>query len=461
MKRGSLRSALGRTRVLVTGMVVVAVGGTMALSATGNPAGAASAATPGVTNTSITLGATEPLTGVAQNYNDIAPAMNAVFAWANAHGGVNGRKIVFDIKDDQYTPSITSTMTHQLVLQNNIFADVGSLGTPTQLAVQGYLNGQKIPQLFILSGCNCWSSAKYPWSSGWQPPYTVDGKILGAYVAKTFKGQKVGYFTQDDEFGQDFLKGAAMEIKSSSVVNSQTYAATTAAFVAGVNTQVAALQQAGAQVVMMASIPPFTGLFLNAAATLGYHPQLVIDGVSGDPGAIGSQAALSTPPSGTEALLNGAITDGYGPFENQTTNPWVKVAKKLLADYDPGLLAKNGLTGDELVGVAVGYTVVQSLQAAGRNLTRQGLLNAIAAKGKSFVNSGYVPYSYTSTVHFGYEGEQLYKMSTTAPPVVLPGGQFIGLSPVGPIYQTSPGAGPVKVYSGHQDAVPAKLAKTA
>ena len=159
--------------------------------------------------------------------------------------------------------------------------------------------------------------------------------------------------------------------------------------------------------------------------------------------------------------MNGAITDGYGPFENQTTNPWVKVAKKLLADYDPGLLAKNGLTGDELVGVAVGYTVVQSLQAAGRNLTRQGLLNAIAAKGKSFVNSGYVPYSYTSTVHFGYEGEQLYKMSTTAPPVVLPGGQFIGLSPVGPIYQTSPGAGPVKVYSGHQDAVPAKLAKTA
>ena len=161
-----------------------------------------------MTSTTITLGATEPLTGVAANYNDIAPAMAAVFDWANAHGGVNGRKIDFKYLDDQYTPSVTSTMTHQLVLQDNIFADVGSLGTPTQLAVQGYLNSQKIPQLFILSGCNCWSSSKYPYSSGWQPPYTVDGKILGSYVAKNFKGEKIGYFTQDDEFGQDFLKGA-------------------------------------------------------------------------------------------------------------------------------------------------------------------------------------------------------------------------------------------------------------
>ena len=127
MKRFSLRSARSRTRVLATGVVVCAMAGTMALSASGL-AGAASAATPGVTSTTIDLGATEPLTGVAANYGDIAPAIAAVFVWANAHGGVNGRQIVFKYDDDQYTPSITSTMTHELVLQNNIFADVASLG---------------------------------------------------------------------------------------------------------------------------------------------------------------------------------------------------------------------------------------------------------------------------------------------------------------------------------------------
>ena len=459
MKRFSLHSARRRARLYATGVVACAVVGTMALTASG-PANAASVSTPGVTATSISLGATEPLTGVAANYNDIAPAMKAVFAWANAHGGVNGRQINLTIDDDQYTPSITATMTHQLVLQNNIFADVGSLGTPTQLQVQPYLNGLKVPQLFILSGCNCWSSSKYPYSSGLQTPYTVDGKILGSYVAKNFSGEKVGYFTQDDEFGFDAIKGLNMEIKGSSVVNKQTYVASTAAYVAGLQSQVAALQASGAKVVVLAAIPPFVGLFATTAATLGYTPQLVIDGVAGDPSAIGAPAALTTPAPNGQALLNGAITDGYGAFENQTSNAWVQVATKLLTKYDSEV-AKNGITGDELTGFNLGYLVYQALKAAGKNLTRQGLLNAIAADGKNFVNSGFVPYSYSSTVHFGYEGEQLYKMSTTAKPITLPTGTFMGVTPVGPVYYTSPGAGPVKVWHGAQDKVPASLSSTA
>ena len=363
MKQFSLHSARRRARLYATGVVACAVVGTMALAASG-PADAASVSTPGVTSTSITLGATEPLTGVAANYNDIAPAMQAVFSWANAHGGVNGRKINFKFLDDQYTPSITSTLTHQLVLQDNIFADVGSLGTPTQLQVQPYLNGLKVPQLFILSGCNCWSSSKYPYSSGYQPPYTVDGKILGSYVAKNFSGEKVGYFTQDDEFGFDTIKGLNMEIKGSSVVSKQTYVASTAAYVAGLNSQVAALQASGAKVVVLAAIPPFVGLFATTAATLGYTPQLVIDGVAGDPSAIGAPAALTTPAPNGQALLNGAITDGYGAFENQTSNPWVQVATKLLTKYDSEV-AKNGITGDELVGFNLGYTIYQALKAGG------------------------------------------------------------------------------------------------
>jgi ABC-type branched-subunit amino acid transport system substrate-binding protein len=414
-----------------------------------------------VTATSVTLGATEPLTGVADNYNDIAPAIAAVFAAFNAHGGVNGRQIKYTYLDDQYTPSITATMTHELVLQDNIFADVASLGTPTQLDVQPYLNSQKIPQLFVLSGCNCWSSAKYPYTSGYEPPYSVDGKILGAYTAKNFAGEKIGYFTQDDEFGFDTIKGLDMEIKSSSVVSQQTYVATTAAYIAGLNSQVAALQASGAKVVVVAAIPVFVNLFATTAATLGYTPQLVIDGVAADPSAIGSSGVLSTPAPAGQALLNGAITDSYnGAFENQTSNPWVQVATKLLTKYD-SQVATKGITGDELVGFNVGYTMVQALQAAGKNLTRQGLMNAIAADGTKFINAGFVPYSYSSTVHYGYEGELLYKMSTSATPIKLPSGTYMGVEPLGTVYYTSPGAGPVKVWTGAQDKVPASLSKVA
>jgi ABC-type branched-subunit amino acid transport system substrate-binding protein len=462
MKRFSLRVTRSRVRLIATGAVAAAMAGTMALSAS-TTANAASASTPGVTATTINLGATEPLTGVADNYNDIAPAIDAVFDAVNAHGGVNGRQIKFTYLDDQYTPSITSTMTHELVLQDNIFADVASLGTPTQLEVQPYLNSQKVPELFVLSGCNCWSSSKYPYTSGYQPPYTVDGKILGYYTAKNFSGEKVGYFTQDDEFGFDTVKGLDMEIKASAVVSKQTYVASTAAYVAGLSSQVAALQAAGAKVVVMAAIPPFVNLFATTAATLGYTPQLVIDGVAGDPSAIGSAAALSTagtPAPAGQALLNGAITDEYGNPENQTSNPWVQVATKLLTKYDPQVATK-GITGDELVGFNLGYTIVQALQAAGKNLTRQGLLNAIAADGHKFVESGFVPYSYSSSVHFGYEGEQLYKMSTSATPVTLPNGTFMGTEPISPVYYTSPGAGPVKVWHGAQDKVPSSLEKIA
>ena len=81
------------------------------------------------------------------------------------------------------------------------------------------MNAQKVPQLFIESGCNCWSNPKYPLSLGWQPPYTVDGKILGSYIKANFAGKKIGYLYQADEFGQDVVKGLDMEIPSSSVVS--------------------------------------------------------------------------------------------------------------------------------------------------------------------------------------------------------------------------------------------------
>ena len=201
-------------RALVAGSMGLMLGVTLL------PATAEAESTPGVTSSSITIGATVPLTGpAAPGYDEIAPAMNAVFSYVNAHGGVDGRKIHYTYLDDGYNPANTATLTRKLVLQDNIFADVGSLGTPTQSAVQGFLNSQKVPQLFIESGCNCWNNPKYPYSLGWQPPYTVDGKILGSYIKANFAGKKIGYLYQDDEFGQDVVKGLDMEIPSSSVVS--------------------------------------------------------------------------------------------------------------------------------------------------------------------------------------------------------------------------------------------------
>src|ERR1700683_2371982 len=431
------------------------------------PEAANAESTPGVTASQITIGATVPLTGpAAPGYDEIAPAMNAVFDWVNAHGGVYGRKIKYIYLDDAYNPANTATLTRQLVLQDNIFADVGSLGTPTQAAVQSFLNEQKVPQLFIESGCNCWSNPKYPYSLGWQPPYTVDGKILGSYIKANFAGKKIGYLYQDDEFGQDVVKGLDMEIPASSVVSQQTYDAATLA--GPLSNQMAALKAAGAQVVVLATIPAATALAMLPAAVISYFPQYVVDSVGADPPTVGPLLASFAQKGGASAsqvsasagLLNNVITTAYFPPEADTANPWVQDAKKILQQYAPTLYAKSGLDGQSVYGVVVVYAFVQALEKAGKNLTRQGLLNAIGSDGKTFVTPGFVPLSYSNSVHFGFEGEEVVKLESSAPPAVTPTGSWIGGVPVTPVEVTSPGSGPVKKYTGPTSVPPKSLTST-
>jgi ABC-type branched-subunit amino acid transport system substrate-binding protein len=455
----------GKRRAVAASGAVFAV----ALAACGSPGGGGTASNvPGVTANSITIGATVPLTGpAAPGYSEIAPAVNAVFAWVNAHGGVYGRKINYIYLDDGYNASNTAAQTRKLVLQDHIFADVGSLGTPTQLAVQSYLNSLKIPQLFIESGCNCWSQSQYPYSLGWQPPYTVEGKILGAYIAQHFAGKKIGYLYQDDEFGQDVVKGLDMEIPAASVVSRQTYDAATLS--GPLSNQMAALKSAGAEVVVLATVPAATALAMLPAAAIGYLPQYVVDSVGADAPTVGPLlASFTTAGGGTAAeaqaakgLLAGVISDTYLPLENDTSNPWIQVTEKLLQDYAPSLWAAHGLDGNTLYGVALGYTFVQALQAAGPNLTRDGLMAAIASKGASFVTPGLVPLSYSQSVHFGFEGAEVVQASPTAPTISTPTGSWIGPVAVSPVETTSPGAGPVVPYSGAQPSPPSSLVNTA
>ena len=431
------------------------------------PAAAEAESTPGVTSTSITIGATVPLTGpAAPGYDEIAPAMKAMFAYVNAHGGVNGRKINYTYLDDGYNPANTASLTRKLVLQDNVFADVGSLGTPTQAAVQGFLNSQKVPQLFIESGCNCWSNSKYPYSLGWQPPYTVDGKILGAYIKANFAGKKIGFLSQADEFGQDVVKGLDMEIPSSSIVARQTYDAATLA--GPLSNQMAALKAAGAQVVVLATIPAATALAMLPAAVIGYFPQYVVDSVGADAPTVGpllssfAQKGGGTPAQVAAAggLLNGVITTAYFAPESEVTNSWVQVEKKILQQYAPSLYAKAGLDGNTQYGVALAYTFVQALQKAGKNLTRQGLISAIDSQGKHFVTPGFVPLSYSSSVHFGFEGEEVIKLENSAPPAVTPTGSWIGGVAVSPVEVTSPGSGPIHKYTGPTSQPPKSLSAT-
>ncbi len=394
---------------------------------------------PGVSSTSITFGTHQPLTGpAAPGYSEIAAASQAYFNYVNAHGGVFGRKIHLIIKDDGYNPTNTVNVVHQLVLQSKVFGIFEGLGTPTHTKVVSYLNASKVPDMFVASGCPCWDKgSSQPDTFGWQPNYTIEGKILGQYLKQHFASQKIGILYQDDDFGQGGLAGIKDELPGGSIVSAQPYQS-------GVTTlapQITALKAAGAKVLVDFTVPIYTAIGQLTSFTLGYKPQLVVSNVGIDPITVGGllKAVSKGKASGT-GLIEGAITDGYLPSNADATNPWIQLFMKIHAQYD----ASAPFDGNVLYGMANGYTLVQALQAAGKNLTRQGLINAVNSAGANWKGPGLVPYRYSSSDHGGFGGAVMAKVQ---------GGKIVEFG--SPLVTDPTATGAITPYTGTQAPPPA------
>jgi len=361
------------------------------------------ASAPGITPTSILIGSHQPLTGpAAPGYSEIAPAANAYFQYVNAHGGVFGRKITYKYLDDGYNPTNTVTVVHQLVLQNNVYAIFNGLGTPTHLNVVSFLNSSKVPDVFVASGCDCWNDpGKYPETFGYQLDYIREGKILGSYVKQHFKGKKIGYFFQNDEFGQDGVKGLDYEIPASQVVAREAYNVAAANPAQEVGGLVAKMKAAGAQVVVSFSIYAFTALLKLTGLTLSYSPTLVVSNVGSDPIILSGLLNTFAKKSGSfgSSLIKDIITDGYLPSLGDTGNSWITLFKSVHDTYLP----KLPFDGLVLYGESVGYAFVQAMLKAGRNPTRQDLVNALNA-GNFPQGASVAPYAYASGSHDGVTG---------------------------------------------------------
>lgn len=399
-------------RLLATGAVVALAvtacgssssggggGSTPSSSTSGSTANTASA--PGVTATNVLIGSHQPLTGVAApGYSEIAPGSKAYFDYVNAHGGVNGRTITYKYLDDGYDPAKTSTVVHQLVEQDHVFAIFDGLGTPTHEQVVPYLNAQKVPDLFVASGCLCWNDvAKAPETFGWQPDYTREGKILGQYIKQHFAGQKIAIFAQNDDFGTDGTTGIKDEVPASQIATVQTYEPLPTPNIAS---QVAKLQASGAKIIVSFSVPGYTAALQLTAAALKFQPQYVVSNVGSDPITVSNfETAASKGQVKNGALLQGMITDGYLSSPATPGNSWIKLFKKIHSKYIP----KLPFDGNVEYGMAVAYTFVEALKAAGSNPTRASILAAV--NNSHFSGPGLVPFAYSSTDHSGYTGTQI------------------------------------------------------
>jgi ABC-type branched-subunit amino acid transport system substrate-binding protein len=388
--------------------------------------GGGSGNTPGVTDSEIVIGTHMPLTGpAAAGYSKVAPASKAYFDYVNANGGVYGRKITYKIMDDGYNPANTQQVVRQLVLQDKVFAILNGLGTATHTGVLDFLKTNRVPDLFVASGSRTWNQPdKYPGTFGFNPDYTVEGKILATHVKETYPGKKVCFLGQDDDFGRDSLAG--IEKVLGPVAAKQNYVTSNP----NVGPQMGALKAAACEVVMLATVPGFTALSIGTAAKIGFKPQFVVTNVGSDPTTLAKTLGAAAP------LLEGLVAANYLPLATDDANPWIQLYQKVNTQYNGGAEFDNNI----VYGMSVAYLFVQSLQAAGKDLTRDKLVEAVQKGG--FVGPGLVPLRYSAQDHSGYSGEQLTKLT---------GGKATYF---GTPYQTDDGDGAVAPYSGTAAAPP-------
>jgi branched-chain amino acid transport system substrate-binding protein len=326
---------------------------------------------PGASDTEIKIGNTMPYSGPASAYGAIGKAEAAYFAMINDQGGINGRKINFITRDDGYSPPKTVELVRQLVEQDQVLLLFNTLGTPPNSAIRGYLNDNKVPQLFVATGADKWNDPKhYPWTMGWLPSYRVEARIYARYILKNLPNAKIAVLYQNDDFGKDYLVGLREGLGDKAdkmIVATQTYETTDPT----VDSQIVALQGSGADVLLTAAIPKFAAQAIRKVYDIGWKPTHFLTNVSAS-----VKAVLQ--PAGPEKGV-GIISAGY--LKEPTDPQWQDTPeyKEWLAWMKKYNTSGNVADGNNVSGYSFAQTLVAVLKASGDNLTRENVMKQAAS----------------------------------------------------------------------------------
>jgi branched-chain amino acid transport system substrate-binding protein len=345
-------------------LLVAAAAAAFALAA--GPASAAKMYGPGVTDTEIKIGNTNPYSGPASAYGTIGKAIAAYFKMVNDEGGVNGRKINFISLDDGYSPPKTVEQIRKLVEQERVLLIFQSLGTPTNTAIHKYLNAKKVPQLFVATGAGKWGDPKhFPWTMGWQPAYPGEAQIYATYLLKNKPNAKVGILYQNDDYGKDylngFLKGLGSKAKTM-VVAKESYETTDPT----IDSQIIKLKDSGADTFFNITTPKFAAQAIRKAYDSGWKPLHFLNNVSSSVGGVLKPAGLD---KSVGLLTTIYLKDATDPQFNNDAD--MKAWNAWMDKYYPG---GDKTSGFNIYGYAVAYTMTEVLKRAGDNLTRANIM---------------------------------------------------------------------------------------
>ena len=326
---------------------------------------------PGASDTEIKVGQTVPFSGPASAYATIGKTQAAYFKMINDQGGVNGRKINLIQYDDAYSPPKAVEQVRKLVESDEVLLTFQIVGTPSNAAVQKYLNSKKVPQLFAATGASKFTDPKnFPWTMGYNPNYFVEGRIYGQYILKQHPNAKVGVLYQNDDLGKDYLNGikAGLGDKASKmIVTEASYEVSDPT----VDSQILKIKDAGADLFFSATTPKQAAQAIKKIAELGWHPVQIVDINATSVGAV-------MKPAGLEAS-KGVISVNYGkdPLDPAwKDDPGMKKYFDFMAKYYPDGDKDSSFN---TYGYGTAQLLVHVLQQCGDNLTRENVMKQAAS----------------------------------------------------------------------------------
>jgi branched-chain amino acid transport system substrate-binding protein len=320
----------------------------------------------GATDTEIKIGQTVPFSGPASAYATIGKAQAAYFNMINEQGGVNGRKINLIQYDDAYSPPKAVEQVRKLVESDEVLLTFQIIGTPSNAAVQKYLNTKKVPQLFAATGASKFTDPKnFPWTLGFNPNYFVEGRIYGQYILKQYPNAKVGVLYQNDDLGRDYLNGikAGLGDKAASMIVAE---ASYEVSDPTIDSQIIKIKSAGADLFFSASTPKFAAQAIKKNAELGWKPVHILDINATSVGAV-------MQPAGLEAS-KGVISVNYGkdPLDPAwKDDPGMKRYFDFMAKYFPEGDKNSSFNS---YGYSTAQLMVHVLKQCGDDLTRENVM---------------------------------------------------------------------------------------
>jgi branched-chain amino acid transport system substrate-binding protein len=322
----------------------------------------------GASDTEIKIGNIMPYSGPLSAYATIGKTIAAYFNKINAEGGINGRKINFISYDDGFSPPKTVEQARKLVESDEVLLIFQSLGTPTNNAIQKYMNTNKIPQLFVATGATKFGDQKnFPWTMGWQPTYQIEGRIYAKYLLQNHPNGKIAILYQNDDSGRDYIKGLKDGLEGKIQVVAETpYEPTDPT----VDSQIITLKASGADIFFNESSPKFAAQAIKKVAELGWKPVHLLASISASVGSVLRPAGLEN--------SKGILSSGYLKDPTDPTwkgDPAIKEWAAFMDKYYPD---GDKTTTFTVYGYLTAQTMVQVLKQCGDDLTRENVMKQAA-----------------------------------------------------------------------------------